>query len=559
MDYRYKHLEQELSALSKVFSDLGLRLSEVAKEVTSQGVMPSEKLLEQISASRTSFENCRTAIHAHAGALLVSPLPKTGELVSIAAIDSLLKASVAAEENKFSIETEREKALAILGRVLAITHRETTEFKALQECQAKVAELRGGISSVVWPHKHPVSEKVVAGQHPALALLSFVESVDTLDDERWMTLETTITETYGKPLFVAASRGKLAVGEEAKAAVQPVVSKTPVAAPAPTPAKAPVVAPPEAPKPAAAAEKPVEKKIVAEKAPEKPAAPPPAAPVVVPAVSVEKKVAAPPAPVAPAPAAPVQAVAVERKEAAQDRTPQKPAAPPTVTAAPTPVTAVPLAPVVSIEKKESIEKPHPVAAPAALATPAVTQIPAATQIPAPAAPAAPQTAATVVSVPHAVVAPTPSPAAVPAHPAPAATVASVPVMAAPPRPQAPAPVAAQTAPAPVAASPAPAPSAAPPVVSNSHATSVPQHAAATSLSALANATESSTDKRPAAPAPAEAIDRRKEPRLAAPVPQPVGKTESNGEEFSGEEGEKAVAGDASQRPQRWGFWRGNRT
>src|ERR1700676_5247895 len=121
MDYRYKHLEQELAALSKVFSDLGLRLSEVAKEVTSQGVMPSEKLLEQISASRTSFENCRTAIHTHAGAMLVSPLPKTGELVSIAAIHSLLKASAVAEENRFSIEAEREKALAILGRVLAIT------------------------------------------------------------------------------------------------------------------------------------------------------------------------------------------------------------------------------------------------------------------------------------------------------------------------------------------------------------------------------------------------------------------------------------------------------
>jgi hypothetical protein len=550
MDYRYKHLEQELAALSKVFSDLGIRLSEVAKEVTSQGVMPSEKLLEQISASRASFENCRTAIHTHAGAMLVSPLPKTGELVSIAAIDSLLKASAVAEQNKFSIETERDKALAILGRVLAITHRETTEFKPLQECHAKLAELRSGISSVPWPHKHPETEKVVAGNHPALALLSFVENVDSLDDERWMTLETTITESWGKPLFIAASRGKLTVGDEAKAAVPPVVSKAPAAAPAPTPAKAPVVAPPEAPKPPAAAEKPVEKKIVVEKAPEKPAAPP-APPVVAHAVSVEKKVAAPPAPVAPVPAAPVPAVAVERKEAAQDRVPQKPAAPP-VAAVPTPVTAVPVAPVVIAEK---IERPHPVAAPAASA-PAASATPAVTQIP-----VAPQAAATVVSVPVAVVAPTPSPAAVPAHPAPAATATSVPVasVATPPRPQAPAPVAAQTAPAPVAAAPAPAPSTAQPVVSNSHATSVPQHAAATSLSALANATESSADKRPGTPAPVEAIDRRKEPRLAAPASQPVGKTESNGEEFSGEEGEKAVAGDASQRPQRWGFWRGNRT
>src|SRR5580692_4181318 len=116
MDYQYKQLEQELSALGKVFSELGARLSEVAKEVTSPGVMPSEKVLEQISVSRTNFENARTAVHSHAGAMLVSPLPKLGELVSIAAIDTLLQATAAAEENKFSIEAEREKALAILGR-----------------------------------------------------------------------------------------------------------------------------------------------------------------------------------------------------------------------------------------------------------------------------------------------------------------------------------------------------------------------------------------------------------------------------------------------------------
>jgi hypothetical protein len=569
MDYRYKQLEQELSALSKVFSDLGVRLSEVAKEVTSPGVMPSEKLLEQISASRTSFENCRTAIHGHAGSMLVSPLPKMGELVSITAIDSLLKASAVAEESKFSIETERAKALEILGRVLAITHRETTEFKPLQECHAKLGEIRSAISNVLWPHKHPESESIVAGKHPSNALLSFVENLDSLDDEKWMALETTITESYGKPLFVAASRGKLAVGVEAKADTQPAASKPPVVVATPAPPKAPVVAPPEPPKPVAAAEKPVEKKIVVEKAPEKPAATPaPPTPAVAPAAIVEKKVAAPPAPVVPAAAAPVAAVAVERKEVVQDRTPQKPAAPPAVTptAAPAPVTAAPPAPAVSVEKKEASEKPQPITAPS---TPAVSATPAATHAPAAPAPAAPtpiapQIAASVVSAATPVASATPSPAAAPAHPAPGAPVASVPAAAsavAPPRPPAPAPVSAQTAPAPVAATPAPVPSA-PPVASNSHATppAQPQHVAGNSLSALANATELSADKRPGSPVPVDAIDRqRKEPRLAAPAPQPVVKTEPNSEEFSADEAEKAAAGDSSQRPQRWGFWRGNRT
>jgi hypothetical protein len=511
MDYRYKQLEQELSALSKIFSDLGIRLSEVAKEVTSQGVMPSEKLLEQISASRASFENCRTAIHGHAGSMLVSPLPKMAELVSITSIDSLLKAAALAEETKLTIEGERDKALEILARVLSITHRETTEFKPLQECHARVSELRSALSAVLWPHKHPESESIVAGKHPSNALLNFVENLDGLEDEKWMALETTITATYGKPLFVAASRGKLAVGAPSKPSVA-----TPVQA------KAPVVTAPEASKPVAAAERP--------KAPEKPAATPTPVPAAAPAVIMEKKVAPPPAPTAPSAAAP--AAAVERKEVAQDRTQQKPAGPQAVTA-PAPVTAVPPAPVVSTERKEVVERPQPVAAPAAPVAPAATVIPA------PPAPAAPQAVASAVPAPPVVAAAPPAPAPVAAPPTHPAPVAAAPP-AAPPRPPAPMPVAAQNGPAPVPATPAPS--------------APPQHGAG-SLSALATVTDA--DKR--APAPVEAIDRqRREPRLAAPVPQSVGKTEPVNGEFA-DEAEKAAAGDSSQRPQRWGFWRGNRT
>ena len=505
MDYRYKQLEQDLSALSKVFSDLGVRLSEVAKEVASPGVMPSEKLLEQISLSRTSFENCRAAIHGHAGSMLVSPLPKMGDLVSIAAIESLLKAAAVAEESKLTIEAERGKALEILGRVLNITHRETAEYKPLQECQTRLGELRSAISNVLWPHRHPESEAIVADRHPANSLLNFVENLDALEDDKWMALETTITETYGKPLFVAASRGKLTVGADAKTDVPPASRLQAVP---PVPAKAPAAAPPEAPKPVAATEKPVEKKVV-EKAAEKPVA----VPAVAPAVTVERKVAAPP-PVAPPPAAP--AVAMERKEPGPERIPQKPVVPQAGTAAVPTVSAIPAAPALTAETKESLEKP---------------------------APATPQATPSVIVTPPAVGS-VPPVATPPAHSAP---VASVP-LAAPPRPP---------APIPVAATPAPAPST-PPVAIHSPASPSPQSQQVPgSLTALASATE--TDKRPA-PAPPEAIDRqRREPRLATPTPVTVAKTEPNGEEFTAEEAEKAAAGDSSQRPQRWGFWRGNRS
>lgn len=486
MDYKYKQLEQELSALSKVFSELGARLAEVAKEVTSPGVMPSEKLLEQISVSRTTFEIARAAVHAHAEAMLVSPLPKVGEVASIAAIETLLKASAAAEENKGSVESRREEALTILNRALSIAHKEIPEFKPLQDCQATLAELRSAIAGVLWPHHHPESESIVAARHPANALLSFVENLNTLEDEKWMALEATITESYGKPLFVAASRGKLAV-QPAKTESRPASAKPAATAPAPAPVKV-STATPELPKPAAvvekSAEKPVEKKAVAEKAPEKPApAPAPvpvaSAPAAAPPATVEKKISTPPAPVA----------GSEKKE---------------------PIVAKPVTPAVA-----PAEKPAPV--PAAVVAPPV-------------------------------VIPSVGPAAVPAASAPA--------------PAAPAPPS-----APVNGTPAP-PVAAPAAPVNAAQQTLPQQgmpqaatplATSSSIAALATATELTSDKKPAmAPAVEVADKQRKEPRLAATPAATAARIETRPVDPVSEEAEKAAAGDASQRPQRWGFWRGNR-
>src|SRR5579872_5466870 len=108
MEFRYKQLEEELSGLSKLLADLGTRLSEAGKEVTASAVLPPDKLVEQISASRAGFESARTKVHGHAAAMLVSPLPKPDELTSVAAIGSLLKGAAAAEEKKHSTEGERD-------------------------------------------------------------------------------------------------------------------------------------------------------------------------------------------------------------------------------------------------------------------------------------------------------------------------------------------------------------------------------------------------------------------------------------------------------------------
>src|SRR5438445_12855280 len=99
MDHRHKQLEQELSALRNGLSELGVRLSEAAKEITASGLIPSEKLIEQILAARSNFEKIRGAVHGQAAAMMVSPLPKIGELESIVTVSALLKTALAAEES----------------------------------------------------------------------------------------------------------------------------------------------------------------------------------------------------------------------------------------------------------------------------------------------------------------------------------------------------------------------------------------------------------------------------------------------------------------------------
>jgi hypothetical protein len=327
MDYKYKQLEQELSALAKAFGELGALLSSTAKEVTAPGVVPPDKLIEQIASARAGFDQVRGAIHAHAALMLVNPLPKAQDLNSIGALESLLKASSAAEENKYSLEGEREKALGILDRVLAIAHKEIPDFKPLQEHHAKVAELRAAVDKVFWPHRHPEAEAVNELRHAATALLTFVENLETLEDERWIALEAVITENYGKPLFVAASRGKLISGPSAASTPAPAAAK-------PVPAAA-VAAEKPAPAP------PVEKKVVVEK----PAPAPKPAPV--PAAAVAEKrgpvvVSAPP-PAATAPAAP--AATAQTPGAAVNGTPAPAAVPAsTAPAQSAPPTAAPAAP-----------------------------------------------------------------------------------------------------------------------------------------------------------------------------------------------------------------------
>ena len=137
-----------------------------------------------------------------------------GEITSLKDIQNLVE-TAAASEGKASI---RDAALKVIDRVLAIAHREQSDFAPLQSVHAKARELHRAISESTPTQLHSDAESLVSGKHPVSAVLALVEQQDKLDDEQWVILEETVSAAFGKQLAVAISRGKLTIAEMVKAA-----------------------------------------------------------------------------------------------------------------------------------------------------------------------------------------------------------------------------------------------------------------------------------------------------------------------------------------------------
>jgi len=552
MELRHSKLHQDLAGLSKAFEQLSSHLNEVAKEIASPGVLPSDAFLDRIATSRKQFEAVRSDVHRLAADMLVNPLPGLQELGSVAVLEQLLKSAATAEQQRAAQESEQADALDVLSRVLSIRHREQDDFKPLADCLEAARQLRTAITAVKWPAKHPESAVLLSEKHPLAALVTLVSGADSLADELWIELEEVVTDAYGRVLTVAASRGKLVLDEkeappkptETKAVESKPVEKA--AEPEPKPAQ------PKPPDMKAVEIKPVEVKSAEPvKAPS--AAPTAVAlkePIVKPvepaaaAEAVEVKpselASAPQAPSAPALAAPLSVAQGTAQLAAKAETPKQEVPAPVVEAAkPAPVAAPAAA---RAEPRPPVVLPPaetPVIAALAMAVSPNTPANATESIPAVEAPPQAPVVPPAPSVQAPTVIPTP-----PAPPVPLADVKPAPAPVAVPKPplgEMPRPAVAPSILKPVAAPP-PTPRPLPVPPPERKETAMPRTAVA--------------DSPMFAPTHAGVTDpARRDPRLG-PTPQPA-KMETKAEKAHDSSMDDSKKVD-SARPQRWGFWRGNR-
>src|SRR2546427_6236643 len=237
-------LSKRFVALSERFSGLAEAVAETAGQLQGAGTLPAESLLDEIAKVRTDFVDVRQRVLEAARSLSINA-PGMSEIDSLKALGPVLETVVqalAAQEKRAALAEARTQVMAVLDRVLTVSHVDGPNFGALVQCQAKAREIR---QAALDPKAFDgENAPAVLESTPAFAaLLSMIEGREALDDEKFAALEDTVTQAFGRALAVAATRGKLQVGSPSPAASErSAQSAAKAAEPAPK-----LAAPPAAP------------------------------------------------------------------------------------------------------------------------------------------------------------------------------------------------------------------------------------------------------------------------------------------------------------------------
>jgi hypothetical protein len=222
MDANVAEIARELAALTQRFVDLGAKLGEAARALQDAGAPPSNVLVEALAGARGQFHQLRSqALTVADAAGVPTPVPPES-LHELEPILASIGAALRERARRQELELVQQGAGGLLDRVMEILHQDDPEFPALVGCHAKAREARAELLALTELESDD-ARRVTSGIPPFADLLAMVESRDGLDDERYGHLEESVTRAFGRPLAVAAARGKLGFEGEfgARAAPEP--------------------------------------------------------------------------------------------------------------------------------------------------------------------------------------------------------------------------------------------------------------------------------------------------------------------------------------------------
>jgi len=203
-------LKQQLKSLSDRHSQLGQELSQAAIALEAFGTPIGEPLLQALVKYNRDFASLQQKLQSQGQ-------PTAGQATSVAALERLCETV----GRPAGGDAASQKAIALLDRVLSLTHGDQPDFAPLQKAREQARQLKQKLSTAAAPEARELADN----RHPLAVLLTLVDSADTLDDERWATLAETVETAFGKALGVAISRGKI-VGVAAPPSAPPVERKT---------------------------------------------------------------------------------------------------------------------------------------------------------------------------------------------------------------------------------------------------------------------------------------------------------------------------------------------
>ena len=209
METSQTDLMQDFTLVTRTFEQLSQRLTNVAEQARTSGVLPSESLIEEIATSRRSFTELRDRALELVDLLAGSPTKTPGDIGSMKELETLLQLVIEGQRKKSQEEKARVRALTILDRILSFIHRDQPEFHPLDEVQTRAKVLQDALRSYTGPGAHPDVNPLAQGRHPLAEFLTLAEGYEDLDDDLWLLLKHAVAENFGKSLAMSAARGKL--------------------------------------------------------------------------------------------------------------------------------------------------------------------------------------------------------------------------------------------------------------------------------------------------------------------------------------------------------------
>ena len=206
-------LLDELTALESRCAGVAGHLLVVAQNLQS-GNIQGLGIAAELTALRTDIESFQELTLELARFLSVPLDAAASPSATLGDLRAVLKIAADTQDQQ-AFRSLHAQAIRELESVLALEPSGGQGLSAIEECQTSVRRLMAQLAAAQWPESHPECLALVERRHAYSQLLNLVREADQLSDDEWEKAEQVVSASFGRPLAVAAVRGRLRISDVA--------------------------------------------------------------------------------------------------------------------------------------------------------------------------------------------------------------------------------------------------------------------------------------------------------------------------------------------------------